>query len=554
MPHGARLSVPTLRVAVIVAALSLFATLIALTPDSASAAASCTRYAASNGSDSASGSAGSPFRTAQRVSDSLAPGEVGCLQPGATFEGRLRANNSGQPGRPVTLTSGPGEGRATVLGELYVPDGAADIVYSNLILNGRTAFRVNPSVNGDRITFSNNEITDENHGICFHLGKPGEGVAEDIVIDGNRIHNCGRLPATGFDHGVYLNTTRNVRITNNYIYDNADYGVHLYPDAQNTYVANNVIDGNGRGITFSGEGGTASSNNVVINNIISNSRSTTNVESYWGGPVGTGNRADDNCLWNGAAGNVGTQRGFSTSSNITADPLFADRAAKSFALRPGSACAGKGPGTPLPGTGDTAAPAPSASTPASTPALRALRTLRLSLTWLSPRTFVVKARPRIGGRIKIVARSGATVLGACTRQVARNGLVQCRFSTSRATGDGRVVVAAKLDPRGSAKGVRVRLARKIPRASTLTADASWRAGGPLVLGVRSMVAGQVTMIARNGSDRLGACRKAVVRGKSVSCRFRVDGVPRGSRVVITAALRPVSGASLRIRLAKVLRA
>ena len=31
-------------------------------------------------------------------------------------------------------------------------------------------------------------------------------------------------------------------------------------------------------------------------------------------------------------------------------------------------------------------------------------------------------------------------------------------------------------------------------------------------------------------------------------------VPRGSRVVITAALRPVSGAPLRIRLAKVLRA
>ena len=67
-----------------------------------------------------------------------------------------------------------------------------------------------------------------------------------------------RLPATGFDHGIYLNQTRGVRITNNYIYDNADYGVHLYPNAQGTYVANNVIDGNGRGVTFSGEGSTAS--------------------------------------------------------------------------------------------------------------------------------------------------------------------------------------------------------------------------------------------------------------------------------------------------------
>ncbi len=321
--------------------------LVATAVPSAHAAPACTRYAAPGGSDSASGSASAPYRSAQKLQDSLAPGEVGCLAPGATFSERLRGNRGGQPGRPITMTSGPGNGRATLLGELFVPDGTSDIVYTDLIINGRTSFRVNPSINGDRITFSNNEITDENHGICFHLGKPGEGVAEDIVIDGNRIHNCGRLPATGFDHGIYLNTTRNVRITNNYIYDNADYGVHLYPDAQGTLVANNVIDGNGRGVTFSGEGSTASSNNVVTNNIISNSSNTSNIESYWGGPVGSGNRAEGNCLWNGAKGNIGTQTGFAVSNNLSVDPLFANRSAKDFSLRPGSPCAGKGPGSAL---------------------------------------------------------------------------------------------------------------------------------------------------------------------------------------------------------------
>ncbi len=542
MPHRARLSLPLLRTAVALTLLGLVATAV----PSAHAAPACTRYAAPGGSDSASGSASAPYRSAQKLQDSLAPGEVGCLAPGATFSERLRGNRGGQPGRPITMTSGPGNGRATLLGELFVPDGTSDIVYTDLIINGRTSFRVNPSINGDRITFSNNEITDENHGICFHLGKPGEGVAEDIVIDGNRIHNCGRLPATGFDHGIYLNTTRNVRITNNYIYDNADYGVHLYPDAQGTLVANNVIDGNGRGVTFSGEGSTASSNNVVTNNIISNSSNTSNIESYWGGPVGSGNRAEGNCLWNGAKGNIGTQTGFAVSNNLSVDPLFANRSAKDFSLRPGSPCAGKGPGSALaPIGGASAAPTPGAGAPA-----RALRKLRLSLTWLPGRTLVVRANARVSGRVKMVVRSGRTILGSCTRRAIARGTVRCRFSARRAASSKRVVVSATLDPRGSAANVRVRAARKVPQPSTLTAQATWTTGRPLVLGIRSRVAGQITMAASSGSQRLGQCRKRVARGKSVSCRFNVSALSRDSKVVLTAALRRGSGKPLTIRLTK----
>ena len=555
MPRRARPSVRLLRAAMMAALAGLPLLFVAQAPDVASAAPACTRYAAPAGSDSASGSATSPYRTAQRLFDSLGPGDVGCLRPGATFAERLRANRSGQVGRPITMTSGPGEGRATLLGEIFVPDGASDIVYSNLNINGRTAFRVNPSVNGDRITFSNNDITDENNGICFHLGKPGAGVAEDIVIDGNRIHGCGRLPATGFDHGVYLNATRNVRITNNYIYDNADYGVQLYPDAQGTYVANNVIDGNGRGVTFSGEGSTASSNNVVVNNIITNSKETTNLESYWGGPVGSGNRAEGNCLWNGAEGNIGTQRGFSVSNNVVADPMFTNRAGKDFTVQPGSPCAGKGP-TFVPGGSPGAASAPpAAATPApSRPPARALRTLRLSLTWLSADRFAVTVRTRVAGRVKIVPRSGSRVLGACARRATRGVAVTCRFSARRANRARPVVVAASLAPLNKrAKNVRVRIARPVPKSRTLSARAIAPAGGPVVLGVRSTVGGELTMAARHGSERIGTCRKAVARDKSVSCRFGVKDLPAGARVIITAALKPrAGGAPARVRLAKAL--
>ena len=41
-------------------------------------------------------------------------------------------------------------------------------------------------------------------------------------------------------------------IRDNWIYDNADRGVQLYPDADGTVVTGNVIDGNGEGVIFGG--------------------------------------------------------------------------------------------------------------------------------------------------------------------------------------------------------------------------------------------------------------------------------------------------------------
>ncbi|WP_217914882.1 right-handed parallel beta-helix repeat-containing protein [Miltoncostaea marina] len=325
------------------------AALVALAPaDQAAAAPACTKFAASAGSDSAAGTQSAPYRTVQKLADSLGAGQVGCLAAGETFGG-VKITRDG-----ITLTSAPGGAKATVRGSLWVTDAADDVTIENLVLDGSgTSARVSFDTQGDRTRFLGNDITNRNTAICLHVGSNiGSGIAYDVVIDGNRIFDCGRMPATGFDHGIYVNHAYDTRITNNLIYDNADYGVHLYPGANRTYVANNVIDGNGRGITFSSEGSLTSSDNVAENNIISNSLQTTNVESWWGGPVGRNNVARANCLWNGRKGNYSLSNGgFTLSGNIEKDPLFANRGAKDFSLRAGSPCVGKGPQA-------SAAPAP----------------------------------------------------------------------------------------------------------------------------------------------------------------------------------------------------
>jgi len=306
-------------------------------------AGACSRAASVSGSDSHPGTVARPFRTVERLAERLRPGQVGCLL-GGTFEEDVSLHHGGASGRPITLMSAPGR-RASVVGSFDVGPDANNVVIKNLRLVGKGN---SPQVNGDRVTFRGNEITNDHTGICFLLGagfEEGYGLAQDIVIDHNRIHDCGRLPAGGHDHGIYVEGTENVRITNNVIYDNADYAVHLYPNAQHTYIARNIMDGNGGGVIFAGEksGGEyknayASSDNVVRNNVISNSREFHNIESWWGGPVGTGNVATRNCVWDGADGNISDPVGFRASKNVVARPAFRNPAAGDFRLKQRSVC------------------------------------------------------------------------------------------------------------------------------------------------------------------------------------------------------------------------
>jgi len=312
----------------------------------------CEAFASPSSGATGSGSRSATFASAQQLADSLAPGETGCLRSG-TYREDLTLTKGGRPGLPLTLRSYPGE-RAKLLGRLFITDSANFVTVSSLDLDGRTApacqtgsscsILPSPTVYGNHVTFSANDVTNGHTAICFVLGSETGGRAVGTRIERNRIHNCGRLPATNHDHGIYVEAADNVRIEDNVIYDNADRGIQLYPDAQRTYIVRNVLDGNGEGILFAER----SSGNLAEQNIITNSKIRWNLESF--NLTGVGNEARFNCLYATNAnsqfnqnGGVDPAIGIYTHDNVVSDPLYMDPTTRDFRLREGSPCAGKGP-------------------------------------------------------------------------------------------------------------------------------------------------------------------------------------------------------------------
>ena len=280
----------------------------------------------------------------------LQPGQRGCLRAG-TYRGDVSIRRGGRPGAPIHLTSAPGD-RATIDGVVWVADSANDVEISALTLDGENRHDVpSPQINGDRVTLRGNDITNRHTGICVILGGafPRYGIAIDPVVEDNRIHDCGRLPRTNHDHGIYVEGTRGARIVDNLIYGNADYGVHLYPDADGSLVARNVIEGNGGGVIVAGATGGeyprayASDHNLIEDNVISGSRSQPDLQTSWDSLRGRGNVARNNCLGPTSGSIAAVDSGLALDGNVRAEPGYMDLAAGDLRQRKGSPCAFAGP-------------------------------------------------------------------------------------------------------------------------------------------------------------------------------------------------------------------
>jgi parallel beta-helix repeat protein len=315
--------------------------LLAVLPAGAeSLPARCDKVAAPTGSDSANGSAATPLRTVSALANGLAPGQVGCLRAGV-YGGGLRVNHGGVAGAPIGLRSYPGE-HATITGRIYVPAGSNYVTFEGLSLDGnyQSGERLpSPTVNANHVTFESDDVTNDHTGICFDIGSATWGFADSTVIAHNRIHDCGVLPSTNQQHGIYVQDATNTQIVGNVIVNNVDRGIQLYPNSTGAVITGNVIANNGEGVIFSGEG--ASSNgNLVEHNLIVNSQIRRDVESWYpsGTPRGVGNLVRANCV--STRGIDTSSGGFSVQGNVTvtASELIATGEG-GYSAAPGSACA-----------------------------------------------------------------------------------------------------------------------------------------------------------------------------------------------------------------------
>jgi glycosyltransferase involved in cell wall biosynthesis len=319
----------------LVASICGLAALAFATTAPGAATGTCAKVAIPSGSDSASGTAGRPYATAQRLVNSLGAGETGCLRAGTYRQDELTLATPG-----IKLTSYPGE-RAILTGRLRVT--ADRVTVERLTLDGRNARDLpSPTINADDVVFRRNDVSSRDSGICFIFGSLKE--VRHPVLKRNRIHNCGQ-PGGIPDHGIYMQDVDGARIVRNTIYDNAERGIKIGPDSQRAVIRGNVIDGNPIGLNFSGDESGASSGNVVTRNVISNSTGYWNVQSYWPGPVGSGNVVARNCVHAANPdphynenGGISDGPGFTAVGNLVASPAYVNGNAKDFRLPKDSPC------------------------------------------------------------------------------------------------------------------------------------------------------------------------------------------------------------------------
>jgi hypothetical protein len=344
----------------------------------------CDYLASPRGDDGDPGSVSRPFRTAERLVNTLKAGETGCLEPGAVFEEpdqEVYVRARGRPGRPITLRTRPGGPTATIRGRIWVckdarevkcsprVEGAHDVVFTDLRLDGRNELRrrrgllagvaglPSPTVDGDNVTFDRVDVTTFSTGPCFALGSlAGYGTALGTEIRRSRIHDCGRkafvLANDMLDQALSLEATRGTWIHDNLIHDNADNGIYVYGDVRNALIEHNVIDRNGRGLRFdfgeTSEGRRRNPEGVrVRRNVISNSLLNYREPEHWqvegqahGGPRPWANRVQSNCLYHPRdrnfeprSGSPAFVGGDATNVIATRGPGFVDR--RSFRLRGG---------------------------------------------------------------------------------------------------------------------------------------------------------------------------------------------------------------------------
>jgi parallel beta-helix repeat protein len=314
-------------------------------PLSEPAGGRCDRVAAPWGSAQGDGSRRHPVRRPGQLVRLLRPGQTGCLRGGTYTQPQVTVTRE-----RVILRSAPGE-RATWRGRIVLRGRGDELIELNLdgsygprCATSACGTLPSPTINGAGAIVAFDDIRSPGSGICV-APRAWRGQRPDgFKIIANRVHDCGRRPPTEHDHGIYVADGYYGEIRDNVVFDNADRGIQLYPDAHFITVVHNTVDGNGSGVVFSER----SAGNSVRDNVFTNSVVRWNAETFR--LTGSGNSFRGNCVHAANRnpgynqnGGIALPRAVAQEGNlIAADPVYGHRAARDFRIEPGSACAGKG--------------------------------------------------------------------------------------------------------------------------------------------------------------------------------------------------------------------
>jgi hypothetical protein len=322
-------------------------------PRDAAAAVQCDLFASASGSDSAGdGSLAAPYASLNKLDAALRPGETGCLRAGSYGSTSTwhRIYTNGSSTGQITITSYPGE-TATVRG--YVDIEANYTTLSHLSVDGSNTFykqvregtSCRAPVSQPLVIGGHDDVLEYDNyyqGVARLRGN-GIGVgfwgnANNTIIRYSKIHDVGQCEA--YDHLIYLSHGNNVRIYDNWIYDDAHgRGVQLYPAPTNARVYDNVIDHAGEGFVIGNESGYTVSGNQIFDNIVTNSTGLPTegilgqaIHDIYGGTPGTGNTFHGNVLFNNPGG-LGDLTAVRAYGNATRNPEFVNTARHDYETR-----------------------------------------------------------------------------------------------------------------------------------------------------------------------------------------------------------------------------
>ncbi|MCU1285433.1 MAG: hypothetical protein JWO13_1783 [Acidobacteriales bacterium] len=289
-------------------------------------------YVATNGSDSNDGSACRPWATIRHAASLAQAGWTIHVAPG-TYSGDIVSQANGTATARIRYISdvrwgakivGSGGNNAFQLG---VNSTTHNGNYTDIVgfdVTGNTASRIGIATYAHDSKIIGNRVHDVPSAgstiSCFagagiYLGTGSLAATTNVgsnLVDGNYIYNIStnNVPfpqACNQSHGIYAGTNNNT-MTNNIVFHNAGFGIHVYGHTTNEIVVNNTTFNNGyAGIIISSDGTvtddyTIVKNNISINNGVTSTSPGIKETSYPSGHIGSHNVYSNNITFGNTGG------------------------------------------------------------------------------------------------------------------------------------------------------------------------------------------------------------------------------------------------------------